>query len=92
MSISTTLDTLLEYLGARTLILAGIAANNCVLFTAHDAYLRDFDLIVLSDCVASIRPADNRHALRQMQGLLKAQLHDSRRLIISKLARPRAGR
>src|SRR4051812_9225116 len=38
---STTLDILLEYLGAKTLILTGIAGNICVLFTANDAYLRD---------------------------------------------------
>src|SRR4051812_12604737 len=50
---STTLDLLLEYLGARTLIMTGIAGNICVLFTANDAYLRDFGLIVPCDAVAS---------------------------------------
>jgi len=49
----TPLATLLKYLQARTLILTGVAGNNCVLFTAHDAYLRDFRIIVPSDCVAS---------------------------------------
>jgi nicotinamidase-related amidase len=49
---STTLDLLLEYLGAKTVILTGIAANICVLFTANDAYMRDLRLIVPSDCVA----------------------------------------
>ena len=39
---STTLDILLDYLQAKTLILTGIAGNNCVLFTANDAYMRDF--------------------------------------------------
>ena len=39
---STTLDTLLRYLGAHTLILTGIATDICVLFTANDAYMRDF--------------------------------------------------
>jgi nicotinamidase-related amidase len=38
---STALDTLLEYLGVESVILAGIAANICVLFTANDAYMRD---------------------------------------------------
>ncbi len=37
---STTLDLLLEHLGADNLILTGIAGNNCVLFTANDAYMR----------------------------------------------------
>jgi nicotinamidase-related amidase len=39
---STTLDVLLDYLQVETVILAGIAANICVLFTANDAYMRDY--------------------------------------------------
>src|SRR5712691_2982575 len=50
---STTMGLLLQHLGADKLILAGIAGNNCVLFTANDAYMRDFKLFVPSDCVIS---------------------------------------
>ena len=50
---STSLDLLLSYLQTKTVILTGIAANICVLFTANDAYMRQLDLIVPSDCVAS---------------------------------------
>jgi nicotinamidase-related amidase len=50
---STTLETLLRYLEAQTLILTGIAGNFCVLFTANDAYMRDFNLVVPSDCTVS---------------------------------------
>lgn len=69
---STTLDTLLEYLGPRTLVLAGMAANICVLFTANDAYMRDYHLVVPGDCVASNTEAENRFALEQMRTVLKA--------------------
>ena len=41
----TTLDTLLEALHVRRLILSGIAGNICVLFTANDAHMREFTLI-----------------------------------------------
>jgi nicotinamidase-related amidase len=71
---STTLDTLLEYLRARTLILTGLTADNCVLFTASDAYLRDYHLIVPDDCVASIDPRHTRQALAHMQRVLKAEV------------------
>ena len=74
---STTLDLLLEHLGARTLVLTGIAGNNCVLFTANDAYMRDYRLIVPEDCTASIRVEDNKYALRQMQQVLKADISPS---------------
>ena len=69
---STTLDILLEYLEVKTLILTGIAGNNCVLATANDAYMRDFHLVVPADCVVSIEEEDNKYALRQMGKVLKA--------------------
>ena len=74
---STTLDTLLAYLKAKTLILAGIAGNICVLFTAHDAYMRDFHLIIPADCVASNSVAENENALDQMRKVLKADIRPS---------------
>jgi nicotinamidase-related amidase len=74
---STTLDVLLMYLGVKTLILTGIAANSCVLFTANDAYMRDFHLFVPKDCVASNQARDTTHAIRQMESLLKADTRSS---------------
>lgn len=61
---STTLDVLLRYLGARTTIITGLAGNQCVLFTASDAFLRDYRLVVPA--------AENELALRQMATTLKA--------------------
>ena len=86
---STTLDTLLEYLGVQTVILTGIAANICVLFTANDAYMRDFHLIVPCDCVASNTPAENRYALEQMHQVLKADIRPSTELSWAELRRSR---
>ena len=69
---STGLEVLLAHLGAGTLILTGIAGNFCVLFTAHDAYMRDFKLVVPRDCSASEAETDNRHALEHMAKACKA--------------------
>lgn len=74
---STTLEVLLSYLKAKTLIMTGVAGNICVLFTANDAYMRDFNLIVPSDCVASNTEELNRNALEQMQTVLKADITPS---------------
>jgi nicotinamidase-related amidase len=54
------------------LILTGIAANNCVLFTANEAYMRGFRLLVPSDCVASNLHEETQAALEQMGKVLKA--------------------
>src|SRR6185437_11412781 len=86
---STTLDILLEYFGAKTLILTGMAANICVLFTANDAYMRDFHLVVPADCVASNTEEENRHALEQMRKVLKADIRPSDELRLEELGRRR---
>src|SRR6266536_3906654 len=49
---STTLDTLLAYLKAKTLVLTGLTGNFCVFLTASDAFMRDFNIVVPRDCVA----------------------------------------
>ena len=74
---STTLDVLLRYLGAKRLIITGIAANICVLFTANDAYMRDFELLIPRDCVCSNTTAENDYALEQMRTILKADIRPS---------------
>jgi nicotinamidase-related amidase len=84
---ATTLGTLLDYLGARRLILTGISGDTCVMATAMDAYLRDFALHVPRDCVASISPAHNRSALAYMQRVLHADTRSSARIDVRALAR-----
>ena len=74
---STSLDLVLEYLGTRTVVLTGFAGNNCVLFTANDAYMRDYKLIIPADCIASENQVDNDNALKQMQKVLKADVRPS---------------
>jgi nicotinamidase-related amidase len=90
----TTLDTLLAYLGTQTLILAGIAGNICILFSANDAYMRDYNLIVPSDCCVSNTPEENAHALEQIARVLKADVTPSTGLDLEALlrgaTRPRA--
>jgi nicotinamidase-related amidase len=84
----TPLSILLEYLQARTLILTGVAGNNCVLFTAHDAYLRNLQIIVPSDCIASETKRYNSEAIKQMGRVLKADTQVSTKIRLSRLVEP----
>jgi nicotinamidase-related amidase len=84
---STSLDLLLRYLKANTLILTGIAGNICVLFTASDAYMRDFNLLVPHDCIASETEADNQHALAYMSKVLKVDTRPSTEIDFKAMAR-----
>jgi nicotinamidase-related amidase len=77
---STTLDLLLEHLGARTLILTGWSADLCILFTAGDAFMRDYQLIIPADCVASQDEKENHRVVRFMKRVLDADIRDSDRI------------
>ena len=68
---STPLDILLRYLGVDTLVLTGFAADICILLTANDAYMRDYRIVVPSDCVASNTPAKTAFTLKEVREVLK---------------------
>ncbi len=44
-----------------------------MLFTANDAYMRDYDLVIPSDCVVSNTQKENEEALALMRKFLKAE-------------------
>jgi nicotinamidase-related amidase len=76
----TTLETLLDALRIRRVILTGVAGNICVLFTANDAYMRDLRIYAPADCIVSNTAADNDHALRQIATVMKGTLSVSTQL------------
>ena len=82
---ATPLELLLRHLNVQRVILTGVAGDNCVLFTAADAYMRNFDVAVPADCTVSIDPHANRSALEHMRETLKADTAPSR-AIVDKLA------
>lgn len=78
---ATPLELLLRFLGARRLILTGVAGDNCVQYTAADAYMRDFTVSVPADCTASLDPEANHSALQQIGKNLKADLRHSEDIV-----------
>jgi nicotinamidase-related amidase len=76
----TPFDTLLKQLGIGTLVLTGVTSHQCVLFTAMDAHVREYDLVVPPDCIAAPAIADTRHALYVFSHALMARLTVSRAL------------
>ena len=88
----TTLDTLLETLRVRRVILTGIAGNICVLFTANDAYMRDYKIFAPADCIVSNTAADNDHALRQIKTRSERKCRSVSAAQLSSDRRPRTAR
>lgn len=89
---STTLDLLLEHLQAKTLILTGVTADICILFTANDAYMRDFKLLVPRDCVASVKPEQNDYALKYIERVLKADIKPSTEIDFNRIKNAESGK
>jgi nicotinamidase-related amidase len=83
---STSLEVLLKYLQAQTLIITGLTGDICILFTANDAYMRDYHLFIPSDCVASQDETKNRQMLEHMSRALKADITPSNELNLEEIA------
>jgi len=61
---ATPLELLLDHLGVRRLVVVGVSADQCVLQTVADARMRELDVVVASDCIASL---DRRRELRALE-------------------------
>ncbi|MEW9552958.1 cysteine hydrolase family protein [Nonomuraea sp. NPDC050783] len=73
----TSLEYLLSHLEIGTVVLTGQVTEQCVLYSALDAYVRHYDLAVPPDCVASIDDELGRAALRMMERNMSADLSPS---------------
>lgn len=70
----TPLQSLLTDLNRNTLIIAGIAGDICILFTAKDAYMYQMDLYIPKNCMASEEKENNDYALYLMRSVMKADI------------------
>ena len=52
----TRLEQVLRMLGTEALLVCGTTANACVETTLREAYLRDYDVVAVTDCIAAVRP------------------------------------
>lgn len=74
------LDALLAYMGASRLILTGVSSHQCVLFTANDAYVREYELKIPRDCIAAPAAEQSKLALRYFDMVLGADTRPSTHL------------
>lgn len=83
----TPLELLLRKLGATTLILCGLATNSCVVCTAHDARMRNFRLVVPSDCTAARSKREHEQAIAHIASMADANTSRSGSLKLKELAK-----
>ncbi len=71
---ASSLAYLLRRLETERLIITGQVTEQCILYSALDAYVRHFSFIVPPDCVASIDPKLGDAALTMMDKNMHAEL------------------
>jgi nicotinamidase-related amidase len=79
------LQTILDYIGARIAIVAGVTTNACVLIAAADLHVRDFRLFGPADCVAALTAREHRRSLDVMKNSFDADTTSSSRLNLARL-------
>jgi nicotinamidase-related amidase len=70
----TALSHLLQIEGVERVVLVGQVTEQCILYSALDAYLRGFDVVVPADAVACIDSALGDAALKMMERNMHAEL------------------
>jgi len=63
---ATPLDLLLRHLRVERIVVTGVASDQCIVMTAAEAHMRDYEVIVPRDCVGAPSAARNAAALRQL--------------------------
>jgi nicotinamidase-related amidase len=81
----TPLELLLQHLGVSRLIVTGVASDQCVVTTAVEARMRDLEVVVPRDCIASQTVQRNDAVLRQLEQAHKLPVTSGARI---RLVRP----
>jgi nicotinamidase-related amidase len=83
----TPLEVLLRFLGASTLLLCGVTTNSCIVCTAHDAKMREYELYVPSDCSAARTAKEHRQAIEHIRMMTAAKVTPSGSLRLAEIVK-----
>lgn len=87
----TRLEMLLRMLGTRTLFIAGTTTNACVETSIREAYLRDFDVVAVEDCISGVN-ADWESTAKRVWKQYFCEISDSASIVewVARQQAPRA--
>jgi nicotinamidase-related amidase len=81
---ATPLEVLLSALKVSDLIVTGITTDMCVMFTAHDAYMRGYSVSVPSDCCAAVEKRHHETALATLERVADTSIRPAREIDFAK--------
>ncbi len=76
----TDLHKVLKENSIDTVVLTGVSTDICVLHTAAGAFFRGLDVIIVSDCTASLGADRHESALEYMENMYGADIVESKEL------------
>jgi len=82
---ATPLDVLLSSLEVSELVIVGVTTDICVLFTAHDAYMRGYRVKVPSDCSAAVEEKHHSQSLKLLERIADADTRPSTEIDLEQL-------
>jgi ureidoacrylate peracid hydrolase len=65
--VGTRLESVLHTLSIKTLVMTGVGTNVCVESTARDGFMRDYNIVFVSDCTATSTQAEHDATLANMR-------------------------
>jgi nicotinamidase-related amidase len=77
---ATQLEYMLRQLGVDHVVLTGQVTEQCILYSALDAYVRHFEVVVAPDAVAHIHADLAEAALRMMEINMRAKLVEANQI------------
>ncbi len=80
---ATPLALLLSALGSKRVILTGVTTDMCVLFTAQDAYMRGFNIVVPRDCCGAVMPEHHDQTVELLARITKADIRPAAEIDIA---------
>ena len=87
----TPLSVLLQSLRVSNLIICGVTTDMCVLFTAHDAYMRGFRVFVPEDCCAAVEKEHHDQALELLGRVTDVRILPQEAIDLASLDRESSG-
>jgi nicotinamidase-related amidase/catechol 2,3-dioxygenase-like lactoylglutathione lyase family enzyme len=76
----TRLEMMLRMLGTRTIFVAGTTTNACVETSIREAYLRDYDVVALNDCISGVN-GEWEETAKQVWKQYFCELSDSKEML-----------
>ncbi len=77
---ATSLGVLLLSMGVSKIVIAGVTTDICVLFTAHDAYMRGYEVAVPKDTSTAVRSEFHNDGIKLIERVADADISPAKDL------------